>query len=150
MREMLPEGRRIAALWDVETGDYQARALHAAAQNVSVELQVIEFRGAAGLESALVDGLKAQPNALIQLGSPMINQLADRVVSITAKHRVPAISMFRSFPEGGGLMSYGPVLPVWYRRLGRFVAVVINLKTAKTLSLTIPQSILLRADEVIE
>jgi len=170
VREVLPEAQRIAVLWDVDTGNAQLRGLAAAAKGMPVNLQVIEFRTAVGLENSLNDGLKERPQALIQLGSPLINALADQTAKILANVRVPAISMFRSFPERGGLMSYGPVMPVWYRRLGRYVAfvlkgstpavmpveqptnfeLVVNLKAAAAIGINVPQGMLLRAEDVIE
>ena len=171
IKEAVPDARRIAVLWDANTGEYQLRALTAAAKAMSVDLQALEFRNAAGMESALIDGLKERPQALIQLGSPLIRQLANRVAEITAAHRLPAISMFRSFPDSGGLMSYGPVIPVWFQLLGsRYVAailkgakpadmpvgrpthfeMVLNVKAAAAMGLKIPVSLLAQADEVIE
>jgi ABC-type uncharacterized transport system substrate-binding protein len=105
-----------------------------------------------------------------QLGSPLINQLANRIADVSATHRIPGISMFRSFPESGGVMSYGPTLPAWYRRLGWYVSAVlkgakpadlpveqpanfeliVNLKAATALGLTVPPSLLASADELIE
>jgi putative ABC transport system substrate-binding protein len=122
------------------------------------------------MERALSAGLKERPQALIQLGSPLINQLGNRIAEIVASYRVPAISQFRSFSEGGGMMSYGPVLSQWYRRLGHYVStilkgakpatlpleqpinfeLVVNLKATTAMGITIPQSTLLRADEVME
>ena len=123
------------------------------------------------MEEALVTGLKERPQALIQLGSPLISQRANRVAAILSAHRTPAISMFRQFPDNGGLMSYGPVLPLWYQLLGsRYVAsvlrgakpadlavdrpnffeMVLNLKAAAAMGLTIPLAMLAQADVVIE
>jgi putative ABC transport system substrate-binding protein len=170
VREVVPDARRIAILWDANTGEYQLRVMSDAAKAMSVDLMVLEFRNAPGMESALTAGLKERPQALIQLGSPLINQLANRTADLLAKHRIPAISPFRSFSESGGVMSYGPVLSVWYRRLGRYVSTIlkgakpaalpveqptnfefiVNLKVATTMGLAIPPGMLLRADEVIE
>ena len=147
------------------------RALTAAAKAISVDLQVLEFRDATAMENALIAGLKERPQALIQLGSPLINQLANRIVDIVAPHRLPAISMFRQFPDNGGLMSYGPVLAIWYQLLGsRYAAgirkgakaatlavdrpnyfeTILNMKAAAAMGLTIPPAVLAQADEVIE
>ena len=168
-REVVPGARRIAVLWDRTTGEYQLRAITAAAKAVSVELQILEFRDSAGMESVLNARLKEQPQALILLGSPLINQFGNRLADFSVTHRLPGISPFRSFPESGGMMSYGPNLSIWFRALAPYVSkilkgakpgdlpieqpsnfeLVLNLKTAKALGIVIPQSVLLRADEVI-
>jgi ABC-type uncharacterized transport system substrate-binding protein len=170
IREVVPDARRIAVLWDANTGEYQLRAMSAAAKAMSIDLQVLEFRNAVGMESALTAGLKERPQALSQLGSPLINAAGKSIADFLATHRIPGISMFRSFPESGGVMSYGPDLSVWFRRLGRYVSAVlkgakpadlpveqpanfeliVNLKAATALGLTVPHSLLARADEVIE
>ena len=170
VREIAPTARKIAVLWDPNNGETQLRALQAAAGKLSVDLLILEVRDAGGLESALVAGLREKPQALIQLGSPLIRQSGEKIVRILAGQPIPAISMFRSFPDSGGLMSYGPDLGFWYRRLGEYVALilkgakpattpvdrptkfemVLNLKAAAAMGLTIPTTVLAQADEVIE
>src|SRR5205823_9753492 len=132
-------------------------------------LVVMEFRDSAGLETALDLDLEQGPQAVVQLGSPLIRQPGPRVAEILSTHRIPGISQFRSFPDGGGLMSYGPDLIQLYRRLGPYVSkvlhgarpadlpierptkfeLVINLKPAKALGLTIPDSLLSTHDDAI-
>src|SRR6185503_15316005 len=136
----------------------------------SIELLVMEFRDNPGLETAVELGLNKGPQAVIQLGSPLTRQAGPRVAAILLARRIPAISQFRTFPDGGGLMSYGPDLIQLYRRVGPFVAkilrgarpadlpierptkfeLVINLKAAKALDVTVPGSLLMNADDVIE
>ena len=137
----------------------------------SIDLVVMEFRDDAGLESALESGLKQGPQAVVQLGSPLIRQAGTtRTGSLLSARRIPGISQFRTFPDGGGLMSYGPDLIHLYRRIGPIVGkilhgarpadlpierptkfeLVINLKTAQSLGLTMPPTLLATADEVIE
>lgn len=168
--DIVPNAKKIAVLWDVTTGSYQFSAIKAAADERSIEIVVMEFSDNAGLESALDLGLKREPQAAILLGSPLIRQGGLRIAEILATHRIPGISQFRSFPDGGGLMSYGPDLVHLYRSIGPYVArilrgarpadlpiqrptkfeFVINLKAAKALDLTVPPSLLTYVDEVIE
>lgn len=170
VREVVPGAGRIAVLWDANTGEYQLRAITAAAKPMSIDLAVLEFHDSAGIDDALAEGLKEHPQALIQLGSPLINTSADRIADFSARHSLPGISMFRSFPDNGGLMSYGPDLPKMFRRLAPYVSkilkgakpgdlpaerptrfeLILNMKTAATLGLIVPQTVLGIADEVIE
>jgi putative ABC transport system substrate-binding protein len=130
----------------------------------------MEFRDRSGLETALELGLQQGPQALIQLGSPLILQAGPRTAEILSNRRIPGISQFRTFPDNGGLMSYGPDLISLFRRLGPYVSkilqgvrpadlpverptkfeLVINLKAAKALDVTIPSLLLATADELIE
>jgi len=168
--DIVPNVKKIAVLWDATTGTYQFEAIKAAATAASIELVVMEFRDSMGMETALAQGLKQAPQAVIQLGSPLIRQAAPHVAEILSARRIPGISQFRSFPDGGGLMSYGPDLIALFRRLGPQISkvlhganpadlpierptkfeLVINLKAAKALGVTIPASLLAGADEVIE
>lgn len=167
--EVLPSARRMAVLWDVNTGPYQIGAIKAAAVAKSVQLSVHEFRGADGLQRALDDGLKVKPDAFVQLGSPFVNQAAKAIADSLAAQRVPGISPFRAFAENGGLLSYGVNLPVMYRSLAPYIAkilrgakpgelpieqpthfeLLVNLKTAKAMGIKIPQAVQTRADELL-
>lgn len=167
--EAVPGIATIAVLWDSKTGSHQLDAMKAAGR-MSVDFTIVEFHDSVGLDAALNAGLKERPQALIQLGSPLINQLADRIADTLASYRVPSISPFRSFPQNGGLLSYGPDLADMYRQVAPYVSrilkgakpsdlpierpikfeFVINLKTAKALGLTVPDKLLAIADEVIE
>ena len=168
--EIVPAVKKIAVLWDATTGTYQLDAIKAAATTASIDVLVMEFRDNAGLDTALEAGLKQGPQAVIQLGSPLIRQAGARTAEIQSAHHTPGVSQFRTFPDGGGLMSYGPDLINLYRRIGPIVGkilhgarpadlpierptkfeFVINLKTAKALGLSVPIGLLNAADEVIE
>ena len=170
MREVIPDTKRIAILWHAPTGPYQLRPITAAAKSVSIEAQILEFREGTELEAALNSSLRRRPQALIQLGSPLITNSAKQIADFSAANRLPGISPFRSFPDSGGLMSYGPNLSILYRRIGPYIAkilkgakpgdlpvelpthfeLVVNMKAAKALGVKIPQSLLLRIDQVIE
>ena len=170
LTEIVPGMKSAAVLWSVATGQWQHEALKAAARKLSITLDVVELRDPAELEALLGAALKKRPQALMQLAAPIILQLQARVAKFTQDNRLPAISMFTAFPEAGGLMSYGPDLPVFFRRAGALVdkilkgakpadialeqpstfEMVVNTKTAKALGLKIPQTILLQATRVIE
>ena len=168
--DVVPNVKKIAVLWDETTGMYQLEAIKAAATAASVDLLIMQFRDNAGLDAALEAGLAQGPQAVIQLGSPLTRQAGTRTAEILSTRRIPAISQFRTFPDGGGLMSYGPDLIHLYRRIGPIVGrilrgtrpadlpierptkfeLVINLKAAKALDVTIPVSLLATADDAIE
>lgn len=170
MREVLPAAHRFAVLWDVNTGPYQRNAIVAAAKAMSVDVRILEFRALAELESVLTLGLKDRPQALVQLGSPLFSQFGGRIAEFLAPHRLPGISPHREYPAHGGLMSYGPNRSVFFERLGHYVAkilkgtpfaelpveqpthfeFVINVTAVKALGIKLPNSVLARADEVIE
>ena len=169
--EAIPGTRPIAVLVDVTTGPWQLAAFRASAAKLGIKVQVHEIRSAAEVDSALAATVKNGSRALVQLSSPLFDGLlAKRIADFTVKHRLPAISLFRRFAEGGGLMSYGPNQLDYSKRLSVYIdrilkgakpadlpieqptkfELVISLKTAKALRLTIPQSLLVRADEIIQ
>jgi putative ABC transport system substrate-binding protein len=170
IREAAPGTRRVAVLVDVTTGPWQLAAIKAAAEKLRIELQVLEIHSSGELDHTLGAGVLGGSRALVQLSSPIFDNSGKRIADSTAKHRLPAISMFRSFAIAGGLMSYGPNQREYYKRVAVYIDkilkgarpadlpieeptkfdFVINLKTAKALGFTIPPSLLLRADEVIE
>ena len=169
--EAIPGTRPIAVLVDMTTGPWQLAALRASAAKLGIKVQVYEIRKAAEVDSALAATVKSGSRALVQLSSPLFDgRSAERIAVFTVKHRLPAISLFRRFAEGGGLISYGPNQLEYYKRLSVYIdrilkgakpadlpieqptkfELVINLKTAKALRLTIPPSVLGRADQLIE
>ena len=168
--ELVPDLRRIAVLWDSATGPYQRDSFMAAAKAARLETTVIEYGGGGVIEAAVDAGLRPDTQVLVQLGSPLINQSGGKIAAVLARRRLPGISPFRTFPEGGGLVSYGPDLLELYRRLVPFVVkvlkgvkvgdlpieqpskfeLVLNLKTARTLGLTVSAKFLLSADEALE
>jgi len=169
--EAAPGARRIAVLRDPTTGPWQLEAIRASAEKLRIELQVFEIRRAGDVNYGLGAAVKGGSRALVQLSSPLFDSpLAKRIADVTLTHRLPSISMFRRFPERGGLMAYGPNQAQYYKHLSMYIDkilkgakpgdlpieqptqfdLVINLKTAKALGLTIPPSLLQRADQVIE
>jgi len=169
--EAVPGARRIAVLADMTTGPWQLAAIKMAAEKLRIELQVLEIRSSDELDHALGAGLKSGSRALVQLSSPLFDSpLAKRIADFSMKNRLPGISMFRRFTEAGGLMSYGPNQPEYYKRLAVYIDkilkgakpadlpieqptrfdFVINLKTAKAIGLALPQSLVVRADQAIQ
>jgi putative ABC transport system substrate-binding protein len=146
------------------------QSLPAATRALGLAARVLEVRGAADLESAFATAEREQLHGLHVSSDPLFLTYGAEIVALAARAGLPAIYSFREFPAGGGLMSYAPSLPAAYRRGAAFVdrilkgaspgdlpierptkfEMVINLKTAKALGLTIPQTLLVAADEVIE
>jgi len=135
-----------------------------------VALPIFEATTAEELDTAFASAAAQQPDAMIVFADNLINQEGPRVTALAAKHHLPAIYLFRQFATGGGLIVYGPDLVDIFRRTGEYVdkvlrgtkpsdlpveqptkfEFIINMKTAKALGLTVPPSLLVRADEVIE
>jgi putative ABC transport system substrate-binding protein len=170
--EIVPGIRRVVVLVspsDPETGS-MLRVVESAARARRVHLEVLELGDRTGLDRALNGAMKGDAGALLVLGSPPLYSLSPSLAELTAKHRVPTVSAWKEFPEAGGLASYGTSIPEMFQRAARLVdrilkgarpaelpveqptkfELVVNLKTAKAFKLKIPESILLRADEVIQ
>jgi len=145
-------------------------AMEAATRTLGLKLQVFGVRDAAGLDSVLSMIAKARPGALIVTASPLLSAHRKRIVDFALPRGIPTVGHDRFFVVDGGLMSYGPSITDSYRRGAVYVdkilkgakpadlpveqptkfELVVNLKTAKALGLTIPPALLLRADHVIE
>jgi putative ABC transport system substrate-binding protein len=141
-----------------------------AARALGVRLQYVEARGPEDFDRAFTEMTRARAGALTVLPSNMFFNELRRLVDLAAKSRLPAVYPWREFVDAGGLMSYGLNVADLFRRAATYVdrilkgakpadlpveqptkfELVINLKTATALGLTIPQSLLLRADEVIQ
>ncbi len=175
LKEVVPRVSRVAALW--HPGAYAERTrrdmlkeTEVAARALGVQLQLVEVRGSSDLDSAFSAMTRDHAGAFIVLSSPMLYREHRRIVDLAAKHRLPAIFAWREPVDAGGLMAYAVNAPDMFRRAAVYVdkilrgtkpadlpveqptrfELVINLKTAKALGLTIPQSVLIRADEVIQ
>jgi putative tryptophan/tyrosine transport system substrate-binding protein len=170
MKEAIPRLANVAALWDPTTGPTQTKAIEEAAKFLNVNLEIIELRSLSGLDDALVSAGQRGANALLILSSPIFGLNAPQVAEIVTAHRFPAITLFPEFARAGGLMAYGPDLLDTFREVGVMTGkvlrgtkpadlpverstkfeLVVNLRTAQTLGVTIPGQVLVRADEVIE
>ena len=169
LREAVPGAHRISLLWDASSGEAQLAAATAAASAFAVRAKTVRIENWAEFDAAVNAAVSARTQAFVVLSSPSAFQASAQFAEFALRNRIPAISPFRPFAVAGGLMSYGPDLDAFFRRtaftIDRIlkgakpaeVAVeqptkyefVINSVTAKVLRLTIPQSLLLRADEVI-
>jgi putative ABC transport system substrate-binding protein len=168
VREVLPGAKRIAIVAQPQhPGDQgERRASQAAATALGLSLEYFESRNTAQLMDALAAIEKSRSDAVVQ--NIILNR--ERIAAWALKSRIPAVSGWAQFAEGGNLMSYGPNLREASRRLAFYVdkilkgakpaeipvelptrvELVVNLKAAKALGVTVPQTVLLRADQVIE
>jgi len=173
--QAVPGVSRVAVLWQPGAGVErterdQLQGADIAARALGVRLQVVEAGGPADIDRAFSDMTRGRAGALTVLNTVMFLSERKRLVALAAKHRLPALYTFREFVDAGGLMSYGHSQTDLNRRAATYVDkilkgakpgdlpveqptkfdLVINLKTAKALGLTIPQSLLQRADQTIE
>jgi putative ABC transport system substrate-binding protein len=171
LKAALPNVSRIAVLWSTGnlTSPPQWRELEAAAHVLGVQLQPLEVPHPNELDSLFAAMTTARAEALITLADAVLWNHRARVVALTTQHRLPAMFPEREFADAGGFMAYGPSVPESFRRAASYVDrilkgakpeelpveqptqfdLVINLKTAKALGLTIPPLLLFQATEVI-
>jgi ABC-type uncharacterized transport system substrate-binding protein len=172
LKVVLPGMRRVGVLaWPRSGGLGQVRAAEAAARSMGLHLQVAEAGESAQYGSALGTLQRAGADALLLLSSSAFFGERQRIADLAIKHRLPLVAPFREVAEAGGLIAYGPnIVELWGERVPVYVdrilkgarpgdlpieqpskyELVVNLKTAKALGLTMPPSFLLRADQVIE
>jgi putative ABC transport system substrate-binding protein len=169
LKEIVPRLSRVGVVGQVlSQGGFAA--LEAAARHLNVALEVVDIRGPDDFESAFAAMVGRRVGAVIVGAGPQTYMRRQQIADLALKHRLPAITTLNEFAQAGLLMSYGANLPDLYRRAASYVdkilrgakpadlpveqpskfELIINLKTAKALGLTIPQSLLLRADEVIQ
>ena len=172
LKQTLPGVSPIAALWNTEsrTERFSLRDAEAAARSLGFQVLSAEVRQPEDLEKAFVRLARERAEAIAPASSVMFRAHRRRIVELAARHRMPSIFDSMVYVEAGGLISYGPDGKAMFRRLATYVdrilkgakpgdlpieqpnkfELAINLKTARTLGLTIPSSVLLRADHVIE
>jgi putative ABC transport system substrate-binding protein len=144
--------------------------VYAAAKGLGLQVHVIRARTESDFEAAFAMLVSKQASALLVTNNALFNSRREKLIALAARHAVPTIYDRRDFPADGGLMSYGASIVDQYRQSGLYVGrilsgmrpadlpvvqptkleLVINLKTAKALGLTFPQTLLVAADEVIE
>jgi putative tryptophan/tyrosine transport system substrate-binding protein len=167
---IVPGLARVAGLWDPTIGGSQVAMSENAARTMKLKLQILEVTQRDDLDGVFRAARDAQAQAVNVFSSPFLASLYLEIINRAAEYRLPTIYQWREHAEAGGLMSYGPSLPAMWEQDGALVAkvlkganpsdlpvqqptkfeLVINLKTAKALGLTIPESFLSRADGVIE
>ena len=172
LKEAVPNLSRVAALSNPANPTHapRLRAAVIGAQRLRVQLESIEARTPSELDKAFATIMRARVGGVLVLSDPMFAAEARRLVQFASASGLPAIYGFRNFVDAGGLISYGPDFPNLFYRSAAYVdkilkgakpgdlpieqptkfELVINRKTAKTLGLTIPPSLLLRADQIIE
>ncbi len=172
LKEAMPGLKRVVVLANPQHPGEQAelRASQAAAKTLGLSLQYVQLQSTTQLDEAFGAILKARSEAVDVYPDAITMRIRERIAEFGLRNRIPAISGWARFADSGNLMSYGPNLQVVYRHLATYVdkifkgarpadlpielptavELVVNLKTAKALGLAIPQSVLLRADRVIE
>jgi putative tryptophan/tyrosine transport system substrate-binding protein len=168
--EALPGLRRVAMFNDPNTANATVGATEAAARQLRVQLLRFDIRDVGDLERTFLAAKRDGAEALDVLASAFFNANRKQIVDLAARSRLPAIYESREYAEAGGLLTYGQDLTDLFRRAATYVdkilkgakpaelpveqptkfELVINLKTAKALGLTIPQSLLVRADQIIQ
>jgi ABC-type uncharacterized transport system substrate-binding protein len=172
LKEMLPNVSRVAFLWNPANASLISHfnEIQAAARALGLTLQSVEVRDPKEFESAFLKMMRDRPDALIMTADTMHRLHLERIVDFAANRRLPAMYQLKAYVEAGGLISYGASQSDLFRRAAVYVdkilkgakpgelpveqptkfQPVINLKTAKSLGLTIPPAVLARADEVIQ
>ncbi len=172
LRELVPSSTRIAALYNMRspTNPGQWQQIETAARSMGIQALLLDVRKPEDLGPAFEAAIKQRTDGLIVGQDGLLQANRKLIVDLAANHRLPAIYRSMDWVEAGGLMAYGPNYPDLYRRAATYVdkilkgakpgdlpieqptrfELIINLKAAKALGLTIPPSLLLRADEVIQ
>jgi putative tryptophan/tyrosine transport system substrate-binding protein len=172
LHELVPSAIRIAILLNPNSPevDSQLSDVETACRAIAVEPQILRIGMEEDIDAGFASAVRTAAQALLVVSDPFFNSKRERIIALAARHKIPAIYEARSYPVVGGLMSYGPSIPDMYRQVGVYTGqilkgvkpadlpvvqptaleLVINLKTAKALGLTVPPSLLATADEVIE
>ena len=170
LREAFPKMSHLGVLYESRQAKLMIPPIEAGARSLGLSLTHLEVRGVGDIEPAFTVAVRKRVDAVMPVSSALLDSEKQQLITLAAKHRLPTMYEHRPFPEAGGLMSYGPDIQDIFRRAATYVdkilkgarpadlpveqatklELVINLKTAKALGLTIPQSLLLRADQIIE
>jgi putative ABC transport system substrate-binding protein len=171
LKEAVPKLSRLAVLWNSADGamTLSFRQIQTAARTLGVTIRPLGVQEPGDFDQAFAAMIQERPDALVVISDALVTVNRKRILDFAAKNRLPAMYTRRVYAEDGGLMAYGPSFDEMFRRAAAYVdrilkgtkpadlpveqptrfELVVNLKTARTLGLTIPQSILVRADDVI-
>jgi len=171
LKELIPALRRVTVVWNPGNAVHgpTVKAVEAAAKSFGIDVQHVKIQIPADVDDALL-AIGRRRDSVLVLEDAMINVCSTQIADVAMKHRVPTIFGLTTFAEAGGLMAYGPNRPELWRRAATFVDKIlrgakpgalpveqpvrfdlaINIKTAQELRLTIPSSLLVRADQLIQ
>ncbi|HEX9820873.1 MAG TPA: ABC transporter substrate-binding protein [Methylomirabilota bacterium] len=170
LREVVPRLQRLGVVWDDRIGQPQFSVLEAAARPAGIALLPAGLRATTEVEGVLKRVLAERPQAIVLLTAPVVFSSLGRIAELTHRSRMPSITPFSTYPSAGGLMAYGPDFPAMWLQLSSYIdrvlrgaragdlpverpskfSLILNLKTARHLGLAISQSLIFRADEVIQ
>jgi putative ABC transport system substrate-binding protein len=173
LHELVPTANTIAMFvnqTNAAAADAETKDMQVGAQILGIRLLVLNASSPSEIEAGFATLVHERAGALVVPGETFFTTQRERLVALTAQHAVPAIFQYREFTEAGGLMSYGPNNHDAYHQVGVYtgrilkgekptdlpvqqttkIELVVNLKTAKALGLKIPETLLVRADKVIE
>ncbi|MGH7306268.1 MAG: ABC transporter substrate-binding protein [Candidatus Rokuibacteriota bacterium] len=172
LKHVIPTLSRIALLYNPldPGGSVHVDITMRTARSLGIQVRLVQVRSAAEFDSALMAALRDRPDALLTVTDPLVFAHRERIAQFTLEHRLPSAHEYKAYADFGGLMSYGPNMSVLWRRAAYYVdrilkgatpgglpveqptqfELVINLKSAKALGLTIPPTLLLQANHIIE
>ena len=172
LRELVPAARVIAVLFDPNFPEAvdELRAVEEAGRNIGQKIMSVKAANEQEFDIAFKSVVQAGAGALVVVGSPLFTSKAQSLIALSARHAVPTIYDLREYVTAGGLMSYSTSFTDAYRQAGKYVGrilkgekpsdlpviqptkfeLVVNIKTARAMKLTVPQQLVARADEIIE
>jgi putative ABC transport system substrate-binding protein len=170
LRELMPSLDRLGVVWDDRIGQAQFSELQAIGRATGITLLSAVVHHTAKLDDAVKRLVAQRPQAIVVLTAPVVFLGLRRIAELAAQSRLPSISPFSPYPASGGLMAYGPDFPALWRQLGGYVdrvlrgmppgqlpverpskfTLIVNLKTAKSIGVVLPESLVYLADEVIQ
>ncbi len=170
LKQAMPHLTNVAVLWDPATGPMQMKGVEIAGRAMNIKLEILEVRASANVDDFIIAASRKGVDAILMLSSPLFGTNPQHLAGLTVGLRLPAVTLFPDFARAGGLMAYGVTPANVFRQGAALVAkvlngskpaelpaelptkfeLIINLKTAKSLGIVFPTSILALADEVIE